>query len=160
MNSGVGCRHSLDTVLLGLWSRPAAVAPIRPLARELPYAAGVALKSQRKKKKQQQSKRLVSHLCFGNDQEVIRASFAHTQGTCRVFCPCRLSSAGLCGSFSAKTDIGMGERHGAISCSGGQRSTHFICRKTPVCDCKPLLRWLLSSVSPLGILQILVLISF
>ena len=31
--------------------RPAAVAPIRPLAWKLPYATGAALKGQKKKKK-------------------------------------------------------------------------------------------------------------
>ena len=34
-----------DLALLWLWCRPAAAALIRPLAWELPYAAGVALKS-------------------------------------------------------------------------------------------------------------------
>ena len=33
-----------DLVLLWLWHRPAASAPIRPLAWELPYATGVAIK--------------------------------------------------------------------------------------------------------------------
>ena len=33
-----------DPVLLWLWYRLAAVAPIRPLAWKLPYASGVALK--------------------------------------------------------------------------------------------------------------------
>ena len=33
-----------DLVLLWLWCRLAAVAPIRPLAWEPPYAAGMALK--------------------------------------------------------------------------------------------------------------------
>jgi len=32
-----------------LWCRPAAAAPIRPLAWELPYATGVALKRKKKK---------------------------------------------------------------------------------------------------------------
>ena len=32
-------------MLLWLWRRPAAVAPIRPLAWEPPYAAGAALKT-------------------------------------------------------------------------------------------------------------------
>jgi len=45
---GVGHRHGSDPSLLGLWCRPAATAPIRPLAWELPYAAGVALKKERK----------------------------------------------------------------------------------------------------------------
>ena len=34
-----------DLVLLWLWCRLATVAPIRPLAWELQYASGVALKS-------------------------------------------------------------------------------------------------------------------
>ena len=40
-----------DLVVLWLWCRLAAVAPIRPLAWELLYAMGVALKKQKKKKK-------------------------------------------------------------------------------------------------------------
>ena len=38
----------LALALLWLWCRPAAVAPIGPLAWELPYAEGVALKSKNK----------------------------------------------------------------------------------------------------------------
>ena len=34
----------LNLALLWLWSRPAAMAPIRPLAWELPYTAGAAIK--------------------------------------------------------------------------------------------------------------------
>ena len=37
---GVGHRFISDSTLLWLWRRPAAAAPIRPLAWELPYAAG------------------------------------------------------------------------------------------------------------------------
>ena len=37
-----------NLVLLWLWHRPAAVAPIRPLAWEPPCAVGVALKSNQK----------------------------------------------------------------------------------------------------------------
>ena len=48
MSYGVGHRHGSDPSLLWLWCRSAATAPIRPLARELPYAAGVALKKERK----------------------------------------------------------------------------------------------------------------
>jgi len=40
-----------DLALLSLWCRPTAVAPIRPLAWEPPYAVGVALKRQKTKKK-------------------------------------------------------------------------------------------------------------
>ena len=45
ISSGVGRRHGLD-----LWHRPAAVALTEPLAWELPYAAGTALKKQKNKK--------------------------------------------------------------------------------------------------------------
>jgi len=38
-------------VLLWLLCRMAAVAPIQPLARKLPYVSGTALKSKKKKKK-------------------------------------------------------------------------------------------------------------
>ena len=37
--------------MLWLWCRPATVAPTQPLAWELPYAPGVALKKKKKKKK-------------------------------------------------------------------------------------------------------------
>ena len=50
-----GGGHTLGSDLallwLWLWHRPAAVAPIRPLAWEPPYATGLALKSRKKKKK-------------------------------------------------------------------------------------------------------------
>ena len=46
-----GRRRSSDPTLLWLWCRPAAVARILPLALELPYANGAALKRPRKKKK-------------------------------------------------------------------------------------------------------------
>ena len=45
---GVGQRCCLDPALLWLWHRPAAAAPIRPLAWELPYAMGAALKTNKK----------------------------------------------------------------------------------------------------------------
>ena len=44
MNCGVGLRRGSDLKLLQLWHRPAAVALIRPLAWEPPYALGAALK--------------------------------------------------------------------------------------------------------------------
>ena len=47
MSCGVGCRLGSDLALLWLWHKPAAVAPIRPLAWEPPYATGVALKKQK-----------------------------------------------------------------------------------------------------------------
>ena len=44
MGCGRGQRRGLDPELLWLWCRPAAAAPIRPLAWEPPYAIRAALK--------------------------------------------------------------------------------------------------------------------
>ena len=44
MSCGIGRRHGSDLAWLWLWCRGAAAAPIGPLAWELPYALGVALK--------------------------------------------------------------------------------------------------------------------
>ena len=52
MSCGVGRRHTLNLALLWLWHRLAAVALIRPLALEPPYAVGVALKNKKTKNKQ------------------------------------------------------------------------------------------------------------
>ena len=41
----------ISVALLQLWHRPAAASPIQPLAKELPYAAGVACKKIKKKTK-------------------------------------------------------------------------------------------------------------
>ena len=43
-----------DLVLLWLWHRPAAIALIRPLAWESPYASGAALKKRQKNNNQQE----------------------------------------------------------------------------------------------------------
>ena len=51
MSCGVGRRCGSDLVLLWLWCRLAATAPIGPLAWEPPYAVGVALAGQKTKKK-------------------------------------------------------------------------------------------------------------
>ena len=46
-----------DPVLLWLWCRPVATAPIRPLAWEPPYAVGVALERQKKDQKNQKKQK-------------------------------------------------------------------------------------------------------
>ena len=52
VSCGVVHRHSSDPTLLWLWYRPAATAPIRPLAWELPYA--MCADGKRKKKKEEE----------------------------------------------------------------------------------------------------------
>ena len=51
VSCGVDHRHGLDLVLLWLWRRLVAIAPIRPLAWEPPHASDAALKDKKKKKK-------------------------------------------------------------------------------------------------------------
>ena len=51
MSFGEGYGQGLVSALLWLWCRVAATVPIQPLAWELPYVMGAALK--RKKKKSQ-----------------------------------------------------------------------------------------------------------
>ena len=48
VTSGVGHGCSSDPALPWLWCRPAAVALIQPLAGELPYAMGAALKKNKR----------------------------------------------------------------------------------------------------------------
>ena len=50
MSCDVGRRCGLDLAVLWLWSRPAAVAPIIPLAWEFHIPSGAALKSKAKNK--------------------------------------------------------------------------------------------------------------
>ena len=54
MSCSVGGRRGSNLALLWLWCRPAAVAPIRPLAWEPPYAAGGALKRQKDQKEEEE----------------------------------------------------------------------------------------------------------
>ena len=56
MTCGVGCsRLGLDPALLWLWCRLAAVAPIRPLAGDLPYASVATLKKNKRQKTKKKS---------------------------------------------------------------------------------------------------------
>ena len=52
----LGHRCSSDPASLWLWCRPAATAPIRPLAWESPYAKGKALEKAKKEKKKKKKK--------------------------------------------------------------------------------------------------------
>ena len=52
MSCSVGSRRGSDLALLWLWCRLAAVALIRPLAWEPPYAVGAALKKKNKRERE------------------------------------------------------------------------------------------------------------
>ena len=51
VSCGVGRRRGSDPMLVWLWCRLAATAPIQPLAWELAYAEGAALKRKKKERK-------------------------------------------------------------------------------------------------------------
>ena len=51
MSCGVGRRCSSEPALL--WRRPAAAAPVQPLAWQLPHATGAALKSKKKERERE-----------------------------------------------------------------------------------------------------------
>ena len=64
MSCGVGCRHGSDPTLQWLWHRLAATAPIGPLAWELPYATGMALKKKITTKLEKEAKKKERRKCY------------------------------------------------------------------------------------------------
>ena len=56
----LGRRHGLDPLLLWLWRRPEATAPIRPLACVPPCATGVALEKTKQKKKEKEKEKYLN----------------------------------------------------------------------------------------------------
>ena len=104
MSCGVGCRHGSDVVLLWLWCRPAAVAPIRP-AWEPPHAAGAALKKKKKKKKKLFTKDLKATFMW----DFVVSLCASLQFRCEVCCGhlCHQQMDGRCsnGSLLARGDL-------------------------------------------------------
>ena len=57
MSCDVGHRCGSDPALLWLWQRPAAAAPIGPLAWEPPYATRAVLEKAKKKKRKEKKER-------------------------------------------------------------------------------------------------------
>ena len=74
VSCGIGRTHGPD-LMLWLWCRLAAAAPIRPVAWETPYAMGVALKKKRQKNN-------IEHLPSGQGGAVEQ----HRCGS--ALCPC------------------------------------------------------------------------
>ena len=63
MSCGTGHRHGLDLALLWLWCRPTAIALIRRVAWELPFATGMALKRQKiKRRERTQTRHQTNHV--------------------------------------------------------------------------------------------------
>ena len=73
MSCGVGRRRSSELALLWLWCRPAATAPIGPLAWEIPYATGAALEKAKRLKKKKERKKERKH----RHEEVTEAYCQH-----------------------------------------------------------------------------------
>ena len=73
MSCGVARRCGSDPMLLWLWCRPAAVAPFRPLAWELPYAtgAGAALKSLKIFKNERKKENTLLKTSEPNEKEAV-----------------------------------------------------------------------------------------
>ena len=76
MSCVAGCRHGLDPELLWLWHRLSATALIGPLAWELPYAAGAALKRQKKIPSRVQNARKKGHCCSSEAETELELSSA------------------------------------------------------------------------------------
>ena len=76
---GVGCRHGSGPVLLWLWCRPVATAPIGPLAWESPYAAGVALKKKRQKDQKKKKKSRIRRDDSPNEERKLGKSKSREQ---------------------------------------------------------------------------------
>ena len=72
MSCGVVRRCRSDLALLWLWCRPAATAPMRPLAWEPPYAMGAALEKAKRQKKKKKKRNLFTHTQMGTH------AFIHT----------------------------------------------------------------------------------
>jgi len=58
VSCGAGCRCGSDPVLLWLWHRLEATAPIQPLAWEPPYAVGAAQRNSKKTKKKNNNNKI------------------------------------------------------------------------------------------------------
>ena len=76
MSCDVDHRSSSDPVLLWLWlwRRPAAIAPIPPLAWELPYATSAALKKKKKEKEKKKKRKKTSPRSKRKNSEAIQLS--------------------------------------------------------------------------------------
>ena len=81
MSCGVGRGCGSDPTLLWLWHRPAATAPIQPLAWEHPYATGAALKGQKKKRKEKKERIMLLHVVkYYADAKVKREAICRAMG--------------------------------------------------------------------------------
>ena len=82
VSCGVGHRHGLDPMLL--WHRLAA-SPIRPLAWELPYDVGAALKRQTDRKKEKWLKlQFLCHAYFDTREETTAWNISNLKKTLNV----------------------------------------------------------------------------
>jgi len=77
MSCGVGCRRGSDPVLLWLWRRQAATAPIQPLAWEPPSAAEEAQRNSKKDRKKKKFM-MISECKFYNRTDLYPKCLDHS----------------------------------------------------------------------------------
>ena len=145
IQADAGCRRGSDPVVLWLWCRPAAAALIRPLARELSYAACMALKRKR------ETVRLIFCRQFPRKREGMRQETGFIK-VCEHSCWCR-----GCLPYSRKPDSSSlpipqfifqrswtkeasnSEKAGIDEGWGAQHSTRESCQsRLPYCRLSPL----------------------
>ena len=68
MSCGVGHRRGSDPALLWLWRRPVAIALIRSLAWEPPYAVGAAQEMAKRQKKKNET---LKHIFFRQPLDLV-----------------------------------------------------------------------------------------
>ena len=71
VSRGVGRRRGSDPALLWLWCRPAATAPIGPLAWEPPYAMGAALEKAKTQKTENRNRQRFSKQTYDTKGETL-----------------------------------------------------------------------------------------
>ena len=115
MSCGVGLRHSSDPMLLWLWRRLVAIAPIRPLAGEPPYASDAALEKAKKKKYDHQGYHFPSScaptwvaegVCLQDDEKAGVENRRQRRKAQGIYCDCHLCMlAGLSPSCSVHLSL-------------------------------------------------------
>ena len=86
MSCGVGRRCGLDPVLLWLWCRPVATAPIGPLAWEPPHAEGSGPRNGKKQQQQQKQKPTYRSFIVVTKLEIIQMPISVLFGVNEVRC--------------------------------------------------------------------------
>ena len=110
MSCGVGHRRGWDRELLWLWHRLAAVARTGSLARVLPHATGVALKSKKREKNLKNKPKLCSKIVFSSEQKRDENSYRSVTKVILLCLYVTLKNMKSLSSFYIRT-IGLTEKY-------------------------------------------------